>query len=900
MRGLHEALRTAILLALMLPCAFIEAAGDDTGRATLAAGERLPRPPRQDAAWTPPKTELPEALITATKTLFDLGLADPRGCEYRQFAIANDRATDWHGWVIPASDDAARPFAVCWDGLVHPVAKVGDRADIRADVRAAIKRDKELIAKDDGFLDPSRRSPDLNADRGAGIRHDMLTPLKVCLLLRLGEEELARGLWSAWKDRLEPVNNTPEFVAKPFLILADNWSRYAFERALSAHVDHDDRLALIAIREYVPIVEGVQAQAVILSVQRYRPLTEGEQQTLVGGGEVSGLAPDGQVAVHLTPDPLYPDLLADQERRARESAVPRPAVVPGDRAGRIAALIRDLEEINDTPSCMIYGSPDFRHDPTCQKLVAEGEAAVLPLLDAVERDDRLTRIFWETRGLRFITHAYEPAYAALETILGTTEFQYELGYDHALRHATVTRMRAYWERNKDVPIEMRWYRKLADDGGSVDQWLDATANIVAPVDPSTPQARRLRGDGLRGRTDANLSNLLAKRIAAMSPPGGEGEKANLHKAVRMARYLARWDASAARPVLQRLSAYCLARANKFDRYESPTRAYAELIALRAHCGDIRALDEYAVWLRAQPVSVLESAGTALFEPLWRHADQPAMRDLAAWLLADPKSPWTVLIVSDPESIAKLASSPLIGIASFRNEILKCLANRTVLGEATPGPRIKNVELASRIYLRDSMMAVKIGGKEQSERYDGEDTLAKPGATSVFRVCDYYASKLNVPDRCQIYWPEKDRDAAVARCRAFLERYGARFRALEWDETVFSGPFDSVAALAFPLLDHPATPDEVERGLAVFSLGAGADARVVPLAKRPLWVAWKKSPRATEGQPEGGMVYQAEEVREQGKLRRYYGFVGDSVVARVSADDVMTVPGSDQLHEPPYP
>src|SRR5687767_616435 len=50
-------------------------------------GESIPEPPAQRKAWIARSSTLPESYITATRMLFDLGLADPRECEYREIAV---------------------------------------------------------------------------------------------------------------------------------------------------------------------------------------------------------------------------------------------------------------------------------------------------------------------------------------------------------------------------------------------------------------------------------------------------------------------------------------------------------------------------------------------------------------------------------------------------------------------------------------------------------------------------------------------------------------------------------------------------------------------------------------------------------------------------------------------
>ena len=62
----------------------------------------------------------------------------------------------------------------------------------------------------------------------------------------------------------------------------------------------------------------------------------------------------------------------------------------GDPSARIAALIRELDQIEAGDYGMI-GGEDPKKDPIVIDLIAEGEPAVEPLLVALETDDRLTK-----------------------------------------------------------------------------------------------------------------------------------------------------------------------------------------------------------------------------------------------------------------------------------------------------------------------------------------------------------------------------------------------------------------------------------------------------------------------------------------------------------------------------
>ena len=121
--------------------------------APVSEDNARPDPPQQSAAWTPPATTLPKTLVSAAENLFQLGLGDPRGCEYREIVpdvyghgwtwwapIGPDRSEcherepvapqKFHGWVLPATKPGQRRFAICWNGVIYPLTSVGGPADL--------------------------------------------------------------------------------------------------------------------------------------------------------------------------------------------------------------------------------------------------------------------------------------------------------------------------------------------------------------------------------------------------------------------------------------------------------------------------------------------------------------------------------------------------------------------------------------------------------------------------------------------------------------------------------------------------------------------------------------------------------------------------------------------------
>ena len=91
-----------------------------------------PIPPEQFAPWTAPATHLSPVVASAFTELFTEGVADPRGCEYREIEVPDGNQSGYyldaagptktHGWVLPGGK-----FAICWNGLVYPISAAGNR-----------------------------------------------------------------------------------------------------------------------------------------------------------------------------------------------------------------------------------------------------------------------------------------------------------------------------------------------------------------------------------------------------------------------------------------------------------------------------------------------------------------------------------------------------------------------------------------------------------------------------------------------------------------------------------------------------------------------------------------------------------------------------------------------------
>jgi hypothetical protein len=853
----------------------------DRASAVLVVEQAFPEPPRQRDDWKAPASTVPQEFVTAAWLLFQQGLADPRGCEYREIEVVTGWSyagrvsrTRTHGWVLPAGQGVKGRFAVCWDGLVYPLVSSGKKADLRDDVAEYV----------DGGNKAKNRFRDLADDAGS-VSFRSLDNLQMALLLRLGEGNLASAVWKK--------NNPKDNARHSYLALARAWGRTQLHRAHAAHQRGGDAEALYAFRQLTAFTKQVEAQA-----------------------KVFGFAPDKEHPHCLRYLEQLPDLLADQERRAK--AGPREAVVrlgPGrhpDANKRIAALIARLDEVQVTSSNFGW----HQRDPIIDALIREGPPALDPLLQCFEDDRRLTRGFYFDRygfeGGRCID-VHELAEAAIDGILGNAFFPpaSEDDQNNNLRNLTwkeqAARLRekvkrAQWlspaeRRQKDAE---RWFNQLADDKAQPSAWQWAADRLVyrppsddeptvtvwsngwAPVHAGGQETRQRLGESLRGRKNPSVTELILKRVEHCDVDSG---------VTALLGSLAEWEPKAARV---RLAEHMLRL-----RDQQAWRSYVEVVDRRCKLGDFNALDDYIAWTRTVKPDIADvkeiwAGYQSLFTPMLNYPSHPGMAEAAALLFENEKSPWLPLVreregALQGHDLSSMLTTNLLRQPSFRKAVLKELANKGGEGAIEVDPcGSQHIELPGVLHSN--------GGGGNWRELD----IPEEGVKGKFRICDFVAWQIgeyfDAAPRCELYWSEEKRDKAVEACVDFLRRYG--------DHLFLDSPT--------PKRDKPATADDVRSGKAIFSLAAEGESRVVPALKLPLearWVTLKHRPHEWEerdsrtgkivvrtGYRQNGRIVQAEEVWKDGKWQRYYGFVGCDHIARVPADEIAFPPPPPHLRD----
>jgi hypothetical protein len=462
---------------------------------TAPASAALPEPPQQHAPWQPVSfAGIPDELIEVVPALFDSGLADPRGGEYRTVELSETpgypAAVTTHAWYF------AGGFAVGWDGVVHRVAHAGAPADLRADVSAA----KPAFLRVSGF------PPPLQADL-----------LPVVLLLRLNQPLLAQAVFTRLTSPTEfplnlPVLDDRGLTALQYLERTGTaWLSAAYHQAIEAHAAGKDQLTI----ELADVLE------------RGRTIFMDSWRTLGPPARPNDPLPDRFL------DPVS-DLRSDSERRLKEPAPPpfdavRYRNMPS--AARIQVLIARLEDI-DERQFSYPGGVWLTGSPVCKLLAEDLPQAVEPLIDVMDSDRRLTRSYSAGRpwfNERHPIAVSEAAEAILQEYYGLPLFRW---HDPAVR-------KAWLLRNRDRSLAERALELLADDSADELQWLDAAQILLKPVN----RTAAVVGDGVRERRNPSVSELLEKRvIQSRSNWGGN-----------LAMLLYRWEPAASLRALQQVT-----------------------------------------------------------------------------------------------------------------------------------------------------------------------------------------------------------------------------------------------------------------------------------------------------------------------------------------------------------
>jgi hypothetical protein len=256
----------------------------------------------------------------------------------------------------------------------------------------------------------------------------------------------------------------------------------------------------------------------------------------------------------------------------------------------------------------------------------------------------------------------------------------------------------------------------------------------------------------------------------------------------LALALGTWDGPAHISELQRLMSalveqFANARGGDLSKRPYLIGQIVYLTLKRCELEDKQALTEYATWLRSVRPADTEYATLVLFEPALRYRSAPEVQRTIGWMFRDATSPWVPLVPRKVDyyniDTAKLLEK-LMDFTAFREQILKNLEDKTIVGTLIPRPASPEDQYDLKV--ENNIAAVAAGAPNAAATWISiaqSDTRApRPPLQQVsFRVCDVYAWKLRGYEgapRIELYWTEAERDAAVASFVAFLRDHKGKF------------------------------------------------------------------------------------------------------------------------------
>jgi hypothetical protein len=330
-------------------------------------------------------------------------------------------------------------------------------------------------------------------------------------------------------------------------------------------------------------------------------------------------------------------------------------------------------------------------------------------------------------------------------------------------------MRAFAAEHRGQTPADRWYAVLADDRATVDQWIEAARSIAGEIGPAFHRGWEmpadpppLPGEALRARTPS-VTALLLRRLDVLARDGrpiggGTPYRVNVLHAGQIAMALGAWDPAGAAGALraevdraQRFVAAADPLQDSFDaEYDALLLAQHTLALERG--GDAGALGRFTIWLRGVPRKKLGTNVGIAFEPLWRHADRPEAQAFLRWAFHDPGSPYLPLFAGSND----LLQSPLVDVPIFRERVLSDLADRTARGTIRP--------------LSDNGYRLEYLGFQLTSGSEGPLPFTAPAPIRTCDVTAYALTSMYAPEDAppfRLYWPEAERDRAIAALAAYL-------------------------------------------------------------------------------------------------------------------------------------
>ncbi len=599
-------------------------------------------------------TNLPPDVVNTALFLFSHGLADPANGTYREATIetsdiwrGNTRSQKVHAFQIGSTNKV-----VAWSGLEYEATSLGKSIDLAQDVRSSLS----------------------NIVQGAGLGHFgnsegvyAASPNHVTaslLLLRYGRSDLAEEVYT--RVEKNAINSNRLQSKDAWFHSTRQYLSNRYDRALAAHMRGDDHLALTDFSNLSQNYKSFVHEA-------DRRLSKTQSQ------DDSEVDPSNPIAFIYSANQLAEDI---RERIDKpQKPIDLQSLDAKTQPERIRLLITAMNQIDERKGGQ-PGSVSINQSPIIKALISEGDAAVEPLMDCIETDQRYTRSVGFARD--FSVHRNPISVAtcarvALDSLLrvSTSETSGQLW--------PVDKIREYWKVNKGITLEAAWYRDLLDDSTDYRTWELAARNITSrATNAHAGGLPPLRGESLRYNREPTVTQLFHRRALELIDVKNTAASRDAWKAksgidIALASYV--WDRQASLPTLQAVSHDVLNPKSEITPSPVFLARVSRVFAVRMKLGDRDAIDEYTKLLtklshQSDPHIVGE---VGILQVLWEQQNSPKIRELANRIFLERNSQWNIQNWTKSgvaDRLVALVNTPALLIPGFRKALAEAILIHT--------------------------------------------------------------------------------------------------------------------------------------------------------------------------------------------------------------------------------
>jgi hypothetical protein len=683
--------------------------------------------------WNPPPTSLPADFVQEVSFLQRHGLGDPRGGEFRHVKIARNGVTspteivETCGWVLPAKA-GQRLEIVTLQGLRYPTVSVGECGD----AAEAIEQERQKLRRP--YSPPN---------------------LPVALLLIYGDTSAAEKLYRP------PQKDRPERVIMP---LSSEFLPEWWNQAVAAHVSRDDALSY----------------RVALDIFRFRDDYESEFRRKAAETAPSTRSEDRSRHFEYLADAAR--LAGDAWRRldAPRSKPDLDAIRKLPTPQRIDALIEALDEVSPPGIIWIDRTPCFRFHPIVEALVKEGTDAMDRLLDAAEKDSRLTRTSQYDESM-----PTGPRVVTVRQIARNAIADYLQVYglvDRTEDPQNLKRVREFWNRTRNMTHEERWLAVLQDDAAGPLRWAFAGRSLFTrqSVQRENEPNTTYHALALRPSHAVELTRVLVERAKALAAYNTDrnADVQNVADALRFLHYLTLWNPSAAREaaptILDEAMSTSVANRRR-DTFRTVGAPMAGVVDALLVAGVPGIAGRYLRWLDRMG----EQGSYDALAPLAYHPEIPEFRMAARQLILGTGSPWNVLTRTRARKqfMGELTRGPLLAIDAVRESVFRLLDDQTVVAQT-----IFDAFGNTLVQQTSSIQLIHSGPASSGS------PIPSPGTRLDYRMADsamVSLSSIQGAPEYRAYWPRSERDRAIATMKRFLQENQTRFR--KRPDSLYFGP-----------------------------------------------------------------------------------------------------------------